>query len=101
MMPGIGASSGEDPDADALTVLILFSRHNKKKLLTRLLVDRESIKEIRGERDKAMAYRVLHRFACALCCRGLLEFQGEKKEPHRSCRLYQRGKCPVYKTETA
>jgi len=99
MIPGIGASSGEDPDADALMVLILFCRHNKKNMLTRLLVNRETFKDIRGERDKALAYKTLNRFARALCCRGMLEFQGKKKEPHRSCRTYRQGKCALYEPE--
>ena len=99
MMPGIGASSGEDPDADALMVLILFDRHNRKNILKRLLVHRESLKDIRSDRDRAYAYNTLNRFARALCCRGLLEFQGSKKEPHRSCRLFRHGKCPLHDEE--
>jgi len=99
MMPGIGASSGEDPDADALMVLILFERHNRRKMLTRILVEREPLKEIKGERDRKFAHNTLNIFARALCCRGMLEFQGEKKEPHRSCRMFHRGKCPLYDKE--
>lgn len=100
-MPGIGASSGEDPDADALTVLILFHRHNRKRWLTRLLVQRERLKEIRADRDRRFAINTLNCFARALCCRGMLEFQGEKKEPHRSCRMFRHGKCPLYEKENA
>ena len=92
----IGASSGEDPDADSLTVLLLFHRHDRRRLLSRILIRRERAKDIKGERDRKYAYRTVAAFARALCCRGLIEFQGSGKEPQRSCWTFRNGRCPRF-----
>jgi len=97
----IGGRSGNDPDADALTVLVLFSRHDRRRLLTRIIIRRERFKEIKGERDRKYAFRTFASFARALCCRGLIEFQGERKEPQRSCRMYKNGECPLFEKESS
>lgn len=84
----------DDPDADALTVLILFSRYDgKRRSLSKLYIRRVRWKEIKNRRDRQIASRANMRFLMALCCRGLLEYQGDHREPHRSCRMLRSGRC--------
>jgi hypothetical protein len=87
----------DDPDADALTVLILFSRYDgSRRALTRLYIRRVRFREIKSRRDRQIASRAQMRFLRALCHRGLIEFQGDAHEPHRSCRMLASGRCPRF-----
>jgi len=99
MMPGIGASAGEDPDADALTVAVLFCRLNHRRALTRLLILRHSLRDVPSRIERRRLSKARRRFAEELCCRGLLEFQGEKKDPVKNCRKYSGGSCHRFKKE--
>ena len=89
-----GKVAGEDYDADALTVLILFCRFDgKRNSLTKLYIHRVRFREIKNNRDRSVASHANRRFLKQLCCRGLLAFQGGRNEPHRSCRAFQAGEC--------
>lgn len=92
-----GVDSGKDYDADALTVLILFCRFDgPRRSLTKLYILRVRKKEIKNRRDHGVMSRANQRFIAELCCRGLLVFQGDRREPHRSCMMFQAGRCAKY-----
>ena len=89
-----GRPSGEDHDADALTVLILFCRFNgSRRALTKLYIHRARFKEIKNRHDRRVISHANRRFLKALCCRGLLIYQGDDKEPHRFCKRLKDGRC--------
>ena len=84
----------DDPDADALTVLILFYRFDGyRRALTKLYLRHVRFREIKSRRDRDIVSRANRRFLQALCCRGLLEYQGNQNEPHRNCRMLLAGSC--------
>jgi hypothetical protein len=85
----------DDPDADALTVLMLFDRFDgRRRSLTRLYIRRVRWKEIKSRYERGIVSRAQMRFLSALCCRELIEYQGDNREPHRSCRMLKKGRCP-------
>jgi len=92
-MPGVGASAGEDPDADAMMVLVLFFRLDGRRALTRLIINRESLREVPSKMERKRLAQARRRFSEELCCRGLLEYQGENREPIKSCRKLNEGTC--------
>jgi len=92
-----GNAAGEDFDADALTVLVLFCRFNgKRRSLTKLYLERVRIKNIKNYHARGVASNANRQFLTQLCCRGMLVFQGDRHEPHRSCRAFQAGQCSMY-----
>lgn len=95
-----GETPGEDYGADALTVLVLFCRFDgSRRALTKLYLRRVRFREIKSRRDRDIVARANRRFLEALCCRGLIEYQGDDHEPHRSCRLLKAGTCPRFDPE--
>lgn len=95
----VGASAGMDPDADALTVLVVFCRVNGRRALSRLLIERVKMRDVRSREERRRLRHARERFARELCCRGLLEWQGERKAPHDKCRKLRAGTCPRFSAE--
>ena len=92
-----GKDSGEDYGADALTVLILFSRYDgSRRALVRLYIRGVRFRDIKNKREYRIISNANRRFLAALCCRGLLAYQGDESEPHRNCRMLKAGTCPRF-----
>lgn len=95
LRPTLGPE-GED-DRDPLTVVVLFSRHDRRRYLTRLLVERIPLKQLPGQ-ERRRARRAVSRFARDLCSRGLLEnppkgCPGNVPNEFPSCRPGCRARC--------
>jgi hypothetical protein len=87
--------TGEDADALALTVDLLFARYDRRRYLTRLFIERKQISDFPG-RERHRARKARNHFVRELCHRGMLEFQGESKDPQKSCPAYVHGQCPRF-----
>jgi hypothetical protein len=95
-----GKDSGVDYDADALTVLILFCRYDgSRSALVRLYIRGVRFREVKSRRERQIMSNANRRFLKALCHRGLLMYQGDESEPHRSCRILRAGYCERYGTK--
>jgi hypothetical protein len=81
-----------DDDKDPETVFVFFMRREEKRILTRLLIEHQTLDDFSGA-FKHRARKVLNHFVRDLCCNGLIEFQGENKHPQKSCLEYSTGKC--------
>lgn len=93
-----GATAGEDPGADALTVEILFARYDRRGALTRLYFKRHTLDDF-GGRERRLARKARNHFIRELCHRGLLAFQGDDKSPQKWCPGYVHGECPRFQRQ--
>lgn len=78
-----------DDDRDPETVLLLFKRYDQRRVLTRLLIERQPIDEFRGS-ERHRARKARNHFARELCCRGLLT------DPLDRCIQAASGRCPRF-----
>lgn len=95
-----GKDVNVDHDADALTVLVLFSRYDgPRHALVRLYIRGVRFRDIKRGRERRLMSNANRRFLVALCCRGLLVYQGDNSEPHRSCHILKAGMCKRFNKE--
>jgi len=78
-----------DDDRDPETVHVLFERYDRRRALTRLFIERQTLDDFGGN-ERRLARRSRNRFIRELCHRGLLLY------PRKGCFENAHGQCPRF-----
>ncbi len=88
--PAHGATRPEsEHPGDPETVMVLFDRYDKRRHLTRLLIEALPLDEF-PNKEKRRARKSMNHFVRELCHRGLL------LHPRKSCIAFGKGQCPRF-----